>query len=201
MDELLLAAHEGEVVERSFEGCDLSGQDLERLELTACTLSHCSLAGARIGRIDLSQCELVECDLAGLVARRGYWGRTQLRDCRATGADLSESYFRDTRFIGGNFAYLNLSYGKLERVAFEDVRLSEAILSSVRLVGGLGLSNCDLSAAECIGTRLRNVDLSSCEIAGLRVGDRFAELQGARIAYDQAIDLVGLLGVRITDAS
>ena len=53
--------------------------------------------------------------------------------------------------------------------------------------------------AEFFGTRLRGVDLSGSDIASIRVSNTFTELSGAKIALDQAVDLVGLLGVKLID--
>jgi hypothetical protein len=44
------------------------------------------------------------------------------------------------------------------------------------------------------------VDLSGSEIAGIRVSNTFSELAGAKIGLEQAVDLVGLLGVKLIDA-
>jgi len=43
------------------------------------------------------------------------------------------------------------------------------------------------------------VDLSGNDLAGIRFSDRFTELSGARIEEGQAIDLVGLLGVKVIE--
>ncbi|MBR3236047.1 MAG: pentapeptide repeat-containing protein, partial [Atopobiaceae bacterium] len=59
---------------------------------------------------------------------------------------------------------------------------------------------CNLMRAEFFGTRLRGVDLSGSELAGIRVSNIFAELSGAKISLDQAVDLVSLLGVKLVDA-
>ena len=75
--------------------------------------------------------------------------------------------------------------------------LAEASLSGLRFKGGITLERCDLTRAELYQTRLAGVDLSGCEIAGIRLSDAKSELRGAKIAPEQAIDLVGLLGVRI----
>ena len=55
------------------------------------------------------------------------------------------------------------------------------------------------SSTESSREFLRGVDLSCNEIAGIRVSSTFAELKGATISPEQAIDLVGLLGVTISD--
>ena len=54
--------------------------------------------------------------------------------------------------------------------------------------------------AELFGTRLRGVDLSSCELAGIRISNTFTEISGAKIALEQAVDLVSLLGVKLIEA-
>jgi len=69
----------------------------------------------------------------------------------------------------------------------------------VRFRGKLKLAACDLTRAELAHTSLKGVDLSGCEIAGLRVSSTFAELRGARVSPEQAVQLAGLLGVEVVD--
>ena len=46
---------------------------------------------------------------------------------------------------------------------------------------------------------LPGIDLSTCEIAGLVLSSDFHELRGCIIDPEQAVDLVGMLGVKIKE--
>ena len=111
---------------------------------------------------------------------------------------MAKSYLQSARFLASNLGFLNLAESKLERVSFRDCDLHEASLSQLRLKR-LELTRCDLTRAELFLTRLSGIDLSGNNLAGIRLSDRFSELSGARIEADQAIDLVGLLGVKVIE--
>ncbi len=104
---------------------------------------------------------------------------------------------RQNTFEGCALPYANLTDAKLEQVTLRDCDMHEATLSNVR-AKRLRLEGCDLTRAELFGTKLAGVDLSSCEIAALRVSDTFRELRGAKVGIDQAPDLIGLLGVKLS---
>lgn len=199
--EALLAAIEesdGVVVGRDFADADISGRLLGHVEFEDVTFERCSLAQTDIHRASFSDVTLTDCDLTGAHVSQSYWNGCTLRDCRAVGADLTKSYLRATRLHGCNLGFVNLSESKLEGVGLVECDLHEASLARVKL-RRTTFGQCDLTRAELFLTRLSGMDLSGNVLAGLRLSDTFAELRGARISADQAVDLVGLLGVKVAE--
>lgn len=194
-----LAEGYGEVVACTFEADDLTGVDVGHAEFEDCTFTGVSFAGISSSRISFEGCTFEACDFAGASLRQSYWGGCIVDDCRATGADLSKSFMRSTVWRGGSLSFATLAEGKLEAASFHGVDLSESLFQSVRLTKRSRFEHCTFMRSEIVGTHLRGLDLSTCDLAGIRVSDTFAELRGAIIAMDQAIDLVGLLGVRFRD--
>ena len=97
------------------------------------------------------------------------------------------------------------SWERMRMALMASLDASSEVLPSVTspsrdaiLAKRLRLEGCDLTRAELFGTKLAGVDLSSCEIAALRVSDTFRELRGAKVGIDQAPDLIGLLGVKLS---
>ena len=115
------------------------------------------------------------------------------------GVDLHQSILTRVTLRDCNLAYANLAESKLEQVTFTRCDMHEATLAQLKLKK-LQVEGCNLMRAEFFGTRLRGVDLSGSELAGIRVSNTFAELSGAKIGLDQAVDLVSLLGVKLVDA-
>ena len=95
--------------------------------------------------------------------------------------------------------YANMGEATLESVLLSGCDMREAFFNEVRLRKRTRLEECDLRRADLFRTSLKSIDLSTCNIAGIMVSDTRAELQGACIAAEQAVDLVGLLGVRVVD--
>lgn len=110
---------------------------------------------------------------------------------------MFQSFFSATHATDTNLSFANLAGSKIERGRLKGCNLAEASLSQLRFKGGIVFDRCDLTRAELFQTRLEGADLSGCEIAGIRLSDAKTELRGAKIAPEQAIDLVGLLGVRV----
>lgn len=195
---LLAAIDEGDgiVVGRDFADADISGQALGHVEFEDVTFERCSLAEADIHRASFSDVSLADCDLTGARLAQGYWAGCTLQGCRAVGADLTKSYLKAVRLRDCNLGFVNLSESKLEGVGFVGCDLHEASLARLKL-RRTTFGQCDLTRAELFLTRLSGMDLADNVLAGLRLSDGFGELRGARIASDQAVDLVGLLGVKV----
>ena len=79
-----------------------------------------------------------------------------------------------------------------------ETKLSEASFHATRL-RHLALDGCDLSRATFFRTSLSGVDLSTCDVSGLRVSSDLRELRGAVIDSDQAVELIGLLGINVKE--
>ena len=99
-------------------------------------------------------------------------------DCQLRYADVSEATVRGLRLRACNLAESSWHATGLKSVALVD---------------------CDLTRAEFVRTPLAGIDLTTCRIGGLTVSDDYRELRGCVIAPDQAVDLIGLLGVRIAE--
>ena len=207
MSALLAALEEGEgvVTGQVFTDEDLSAlgvADLGHVEFEETSFERCTFTQIAMHRASFSGCRLHECDLTGASLRNSYWRACRLEDCRAVGADFWQSYVGGSLVAGGNFSYTNFAESKFEKLTMRGVDLSEAALSQLKLRGGRDawvLDNCDLTRAELFLTRLRGVSLAGNQIASIRVSDTFSELVGAKIEPDQAIDLVGLLGVKLVE--
>lgn len=189
-------ASDADVRASSFYGQDLSLLTLGHVEFEDCVFEECAFAGLQAERISFDRCRFDSCDFSNARMAVSYWRDCAVRESRLVGCDLHHSYLTRSLFERCACSYINLSESKLEQVRFQDCDLHEASLAQLRLKR-LTFESCDLTRAELFGTRLRGVDLSSCGIQALRVSDTFFELRGAKIGVDQAVDLVGLLGVKI----
>jgi uncharacterized protein YjbI with pentapeptide repeats len=95
--------------------------------------------------------------------------------------------------------YANLGEVTMEGVALVRCDLREAFVNEVKLRKRTRLDHCSLVRADLFRTMLKGVDLSTCDIAGIAVSDTRQELRGAIICAEQAVDVVGMLGLRVKE--
>lgn len=136
---------------------DLSGANLEGLDLSEALLSHAEFVNSDLIEANLSRATLVEANFRGanLV-------RANLTEASLWGAILSSSVNRETNMSGAVLSGATLCTADLS-----GTNLSEAVLSGA-----------DLSRAVLVGTNLTNADLTGCRIYGISAWD--LKLEGAK---------------------
>lgn len=204
MDELRRAIERAKDLEDPYvEGVHTSGESLENLsdldleffEFHGLELERCALQGLRGAKASFYDCVLRECDLSGAQFEEAYFARCRLEGCKLEGAQLTKSFWRSCRVYDCMCRYSNWGEATLEGVTLRGCDLREGFLSEVRLRARTRFERCSLVRADLFRTTLKGMDLSTCDLAGISVSDTHAELRGMRIAPEQAVDLVGMLGV------
>lgn len=176
-----------------------AGTEVQFFELHGLELNHCALMGVDFAKTSFYDCTLVGCDLSNANLAEAYFARTRLVDCKLEGAQLNKAFLRTTRFERCMCRYTNWAEATLEGSRLIECDLRESFMNEVRLRKKMQFERCDFTRADFFRTSLNRIDLSTCSIAGIGVSDTHAELRGAFIAADQAVDLVGMLGVRVVD--
>lgn len=176
-----------------------AGADVRFFELHGVELDHCSLMGVDFTKTSFYDCTLVGCDLSNAKLDEAYFARTRLVGCKLEGAQLHAAFVRSTRFVDCMCRYANLAEATLEASSLTGCDLRESFINEVRLRKKTRFERCDFTRADFFRTPLKGIDLSTCAIAGIGVSDTHAELRGALIAAEQAVNLVGLLGVRVVE--
>ena len=171
--------------------------DVPFFELHGIEFDHCSFVGTNFAKTSFYDCTLTECDFSNAGLDETYFARTRLVGCKLAGATLNKAFMRSTRRISCMLRYANLGEATLEGTTFVDCDKREAFLNEMRLRKASRFERCNLTRADFFRTSLKGIDLSTCEIAGIGVSDTHSELVGALIAADQAVDLVGMLGVKV----
>ena len=169
--------------------------DLGFFEFHGLELERCALQGLRGAKASFYDCILRECDLSGAQLEESYFARCRLEGCKLEGAQLTKSFWRSCRVCDCVCRYSNWGEATLEGVTLRGCDLREAFLSEVHLRARTRFEQCSLVRADLFRTTLKGMDLSTCDLAGIAVSDTHAELRGMRIAPEQAVDLVGMLGV------
>jgi uncharacterized protein YjbI with pentapeptide repeats len=115
------------------KGCDLSGANLSRADLTRVDLSEANLQGADMRYADLSRANLEGADLSGVDLSRAI-----LRYADLTGANLSGAILR-----GANLRWADFSGADLKGVSLRDAKMDDAIFCKTMMPWGEDNSGCD----------------------------------------------------------
>lgn len=157
-----------------FQKCGLARTALLRVEFTDVRFESCNLAGADWENAQMSRVMLEEC---GMVGERFFDATFDDLIVRDSNCDM-------TMFLKARFSRTRFERCTFRRASFEGADLS-----------GVVFSGCDLTGADFNNARLAETDLRGSRIDGISAEAR--DLRGAIIGPDQAIDLIGLLGVTV----
>lgn len=187
--EVALTAFDGE----SFERLDPDATSFSEVVFHNCSFEDVDFSGCTFTDILFVGCRFISCSM-----ERSWLNRVDFRACSAPGLGFNQGRLTGVSFTDCQLRYADFSEASVRGVVARDTCLAESVWRAVKL-GRVELERCDLSRADVMRTSLEGVDLSSCNIGGLVVSSGLRELRGAIIAPEQALDLVGFLGVRIKD--
>ena len=121
------------------QNCDLSGANLERLNLSGANLQGANLSSATLSGANLSNANLESANLQGASLSEAYLYRANLTGANFSNAGLPNANLRGTILIGTNFSRadlrsVNLSKMDLSNAVFTGANLSKANLSRTIVV-------------------------------------------------------------------
>lgn len=176
-----------------------ASQSLQFYEIHNGEFDHCVLSGVDFRKASFYDCTFVGCDLSNARLDEAFCARSRFVGCKLEGVQLTHAILRSVRMRECVCRYANMGEATFENVTLQGCDMREAFLSEVKFRRGTRLDGCDLTRADLFRTSLKGLDLSTCHIAGISVSDTRAELNGAIISADQAVDMVGLLGLRVKE--
>ncbi|XP_067007485.1 BTB/POZ domain-containing protein KCTD9 isoform X2 [Anabrus simplex] len=162
--------------ELRFQGVNLAGSDLSRLDLRYINFKFACLHGCRMVGTNLSWCSLERADLSHAQLEGAQLLGVKMLCANAEGANLRGCNFEDPAGSRANMEGVNLKGADLEGSNMAGVNLRVATLKNANL------QNCDLRAAVLAGSDLENCDLSGSDL-------HEANLRGANLK-DAAFELM-----------
>ncbi|XP_014253626.1 BTB/POZ domain-containing protein KCTD9 isoform X1 [Cimex lectularius] len=162
--------------ELRFQGVNLAGSDLSRLDLRFINFKFACLHGCRMVGANLSYCCLERADLSHAVLEGAQLLGVKMLCANLEGANLRACNFEDPTGTRANMEGVNLKGANLESSNMAGVNLRVANLK------GANLQNCDLRAAVLAGADLQNCDLSGSDL-------QEANLRGANLK-DASLELM-----------
>ena len=162
----------------SFEEClkKMKFQDVhiyQNIQLTKVSLKH----------LDLIDVTFDKCDLSNQNFDHQYLNRVQFKNCKLTGTSFIETNLKDVLFDHCQGRYSNLSSSQLFNVMFDHCDLQEASFYDANFKK-IQFNETNLIQSELASLHHKGLDLSTC-------------LKGLIINDFQAVDLIGILGVKV----
>ena len=193
-----LAAPDARVQNTSFSALELAdvlanGTGFEGVVFRGCAFESVDLSNCTFTDVLFSGCRFVRCDMG-----RSWLNRCDFRSCSAPGLSLAKARLTGVLFEDCQLGYCDLSDVTAERLRAHETNLTEASVFSSRL-RRVELDRCDLARVTVFKTSLSGIDLSSCDLTGIRVSSDLRELRGAIVSPEQAVQLAGLIGVKVKE--
>lgn len=170
---LMTTSHNSEL---RFQGVNLAGADLSRLDLRNINFKYVNLQGAKLTGANLAWCCLERADLSHAILEGANLLGVKMLCANLEGANLKTCNFEDPAGSRANMEGVNLKCANLEGSQMAGVNLRVATLKNANL------QNCDLRGAVLAGADLENCDLSGSDL-------HEANLRGANLK-DAAFELM-----------
>lgn len=165
------------------------------IEFNGCVLRRMNFSGS-FNDSFLYHLYFENCDLSNVTFKKCGFHRVIFKNCRLMGTNFIECNLKYVTISDTKADYLNISGSKLNEVYFMDSMLENSFFDDTSLIKHKFL-NCDLMSSSFTHTSLKDVDLSSSQIGFLKIATK--DLKGAIISPYQAIDLMGIIGVKIKE--
>ncbi|XP_041985179.1 BTB/POZ domain-containing protein KCTD9 [Aricia agestis] len=154
--------------ELRFQGVNLAGADLNRLDLryinfkyaclAGCNLSHANLSFCCLERADLSAANLEGAQLLGIKALCANMEGAILKGCNMEDPARSKTVLEGVNLKGANLECSNMSSVNLRLASLKNANLQNCVLRCAELAGA-DLECCDLSGSDLHEANLRGANL------------------------------------------
>ncbi|QPJ60834.1 MAG: pentapeptide repeat-containing protein [Candidatus Nitronauta litoralis] len=191
-----------------FEGCDLTGADLELANLQHCHFKGANLSGSNLKEADLTGTVLTQATLAGsdcsqVSLSKATLMATDASECKFDSADLESTTLFNADFSNSSFVDADLSKAQAEGANFTQTDLTRADLGSAGMpstdftdanleranLSGTNLKNAQLTQANFFEADLIKTDMTGAVTLGMNIGG--ANLTNAKLP-DEVEDFSGL---------
>lgn len=153
-----------------YDGTDLSGLDVDTIEVGTCRFERVNVSETRIRHGMFSDALFERCDLANV---------------NAADSSLLNSHFAGCRLTG-----LSWTNGLLREVLFEDCRMNLAGFRFTRFKPVVVFRNCELGRVNFQNADLTGARFERCDLTGAQFSN--AKMTGARFEECTLLDISGV---------
>lgn len=157
-----------------FIKCNILSSKLEKFSFVDVIFDNCNFSNTSFQGSSFSRCEFINCKLSG--------------------TDFTETIQNNVVYNDTNAQYGNFSLSRYNNVLFENTILRNAYFEE-DILKNVFFDKADLIQAQIFKTSMKDIDLSNSFIDGITIS--LEDIKGAIINEYQAINLIGLIGVKI----
>lgn len=165
----------------------------EGMIFRSCEFDHVDFRDSTFRDVRFENCRFINC-----VMDKGWLNRVDFVGCSAPGLSLLQARLAGVFACDTDFSYANFSEVSVDQLRLHSCRLRETALQRAKLKR-VSFDECDLTGMDVFGTKLADIDFSTSIFQAPVLSGDYHELRGIIVAPEQAIELAGLLGVRVLD--
>ncbi len=179
-----------------FKSSKILNDELYSLDFSNNEFDDTDILETKSDRLSFTDCIFKNCNFSNSVFENSNFVRCKFENCKLTGCLFLNSRFYNVDFYETNGNFSNFTSGVLENVKFEESIFRNSYFQEDKFKK-VTFYNIDLTQSQFLKTKLNNIDFSKCTISGIVT--YIEDLKGAIINEMQAVELIGLLGVKISD--
>lgn len=166
---------------------------------TNVVIKSCKFNGVVFDKTDikfgnLEDVEFINSDLSNLNFMDTTFFRVKFENCKLFGTNFIDSDFDNVIIKDSMCNLINIAGLKMQNSKLTNSNFKESRIMSCTLKNNI-IENIDLSKSDIIDTSLKDIDLSSSNISNIKID--LKSVRGVVINFEQSMDLIGLLGVKI----
>lgn len=170
---------------------DLSGANLQAIQLQGVELFDCDLSGANLSQADLRNSVIEGCKFEGAVLRETLMARAWLHTSRFVGADLTKAQLYDSMVQHCDFSQATMVEAHFNRTTCRACEFDGANLSGASLIS-VALPLASMKNSRWEGASLRGTILAGTDLSGA-IGLDEALVYGAVVVDQETIKKSGRL--------
>jgi hypothetical protein len=149
---------------------DLSGRNLEHIDLSDADLHHATLNGAILNGANLASANLSDAELHGAWLMLAKLPSANLQEAYCHSANFNHAILAGANLRGTTFRAADLQMANLDGADLTGANLLRANLAAASLRDA-DLSHANLLRAQLVDTDLHNATLNGCNVYGISVWD------------------------------
>lgn len=187
---------DGKIENKIIEHQNLENIEIYDFEFKVVKFSKCNIMNSKLEKITFMDVIFDNCNFSNTSFQASSFIRCEFINCKLSGCDFTETIQNNVIYKETNAGYSNFSLSRLNNILFDDTILRNAYFQE-DIFKNVYFQKADLVQAQFFKTSLKNIDLSSSFIDGIVIS--LEDIKGAIINEYQAINLIGLLGVKIKE--
>ena len=166
----------------------------QNVEIKVCKFNGVIFDKINIKFGNIEDVEFINCDLSNISFMDTTFFRVKFTNCKLFGANFIDCNFDNIVISDCMCNLINIASLKIQNTKIVNSNLIESRIMSCNLKNII-IDNVNFTHSEIINTPLKDIDLSNSNLSGINTD--LNSIKGIIINSYQAMDLIGILGVKI----